>query len=171
VGRGGIGRRAVHRCDSHLYCVERAARCPQTGAAHTPSPSEQTHPQSSRCTPRCPSVVLWTPCSGCGVARVFEPASRVGSGKAACEPGRRGCGGVPLHPARLPTHRTSPAQALLTSLARRSPASPTFDLLSRTATVVRGCPVCTSGSLRAERGWVTGVNGAPQWVWAATTVA
>jgi hypothetical protein len=27
-------------------------------------PSEQTHPQNSRYTPRCPSVVLWTPCSG-----------------------------------------------------------------------------------------------------------
>ena len=31
------------------------------------------HPQSSRFTPRCSSVVLWTPCSG-GEVRVFEPA-------------------------------------------------------------------------------------------------
>jgi hypothetical protein len=35
----------------------------QLGSSH-PSPSEQTHPQNSRFTPRCPSVVLWTPCSG-----------------------------------------------------------------------------------------------------------
>jgi hypothetical protein len=37
-------------------------------------------------------------------------------GQAACEPGAGGCGGVPVHPARLHTHRTSPAQALLTTL-------------------------------------------------------
>jgi hypothetical protein len=37
-------------------------------------------------------------------------------GQAACEPGVGGCGGVPVHPARIHTHRTSPAQALLTSL-------------------------------------------------------
>jgi hypothetical protein len=34
--------------------------------------------------------------------------------QAACEPGGGGCGGVPDHPARLHTHRTSPVQALLT---------------------------------------------------------
>jgi hypothetical protein len=33
-------------------------------------------PQNSRYTPRCPSVVLWTPCSGCGVACV-RPTIRV----------------------------------------------------------------------------------------------
>jgi hypothetical protein len=44
-------------------------------SSHTP-PSGQTHPQYSRYTPRCPSVVLWTPCSG--VERgVFEPTIRV----------------------------------------------------------------------------------------------
>jgi hypothetical protein len=34
-----------------------------------------------------------------------------------CRPGGGGCGGVPVHPPRLHTHRTSPAQALLTILA------------------------------------------------------
>jgi hypothetical protein len=34
--------------------------------------------------------------------------------QAACEPGGGGRGGVPVHPLRLQTHRTSPAQALLT---------------------------------------------------------
>jgi hypothetical protein len=33
------------------------------GSSLTP-PSEQTHPQNSRYTSRCPSVVVWTPCSG-----------------------------------------------------------------------------------------------------------
>jgi hypothetical protein len=41
----------------------------------TPTP-EQTHPQISRYTPRCPSVVLWTPCSGVEW-RAFEPTIRV----------------------------------------------------------------------------------------------
>jgi hypothetical protein len=35
-------------------------------------------------------------------------------GQAACEPGGGGSGGVPVHPARLHAHSTSPAQALLT---------------------------------------------------------
>ena len=71
------------------------------------------HPQNSSNTPRCPSVVLWTPCSGVEWG-VFERPS-TGAGKrhdaqAACEPGVRGRGGVPVHPTRLQTHRTSPAQ-------------------------------------------------------------
>jgi hypothetical protein len=37
---------------------------------------EQTHPQNSGFTPRCPSVVLWTPCSGVEWG-VFEPTIRV----------------------------------------------------------------------------------------------
>ena len=40
------------------------------------APSEQTHPQNIRFTPRCPSVVLWTPCSGVEWG-VFEPTIRV----------------------------------------------------------------------------------------------
>ena len=36
----------------------------------------------------------------------------------------------------------------------------------RTATVVSVfCPMCTSGAIRTERGWVVAVNGAPQWTW------
>jgi hypothetical protein len=68
---------------------------------------------------------------------VFEPTikglEKRHDVQAACEPGGGGCGGVPVHPPRLHTHRTSPAQALLTIFDR--------DLLqrltcSRTATVV-----------------------------------
>jgi hypothetical protein len=49
------------------------------------------HPQNNSNTPRCPSVVLWTPCSGVEWG-VFEPAVNGvrGSGTtrlAACEPG------------------------------------------------------------------------------------
>jgi hypothetical protein len=42
-------------------------------AAHPPTPA---HPQISTHTPRCPCVVLWTPCSGVEW-RVFEPTIRV----------------------------------------------------------------------------------------------
>ena len=48
------------------------------------------HPQNNSNTPRCPSVVLWAPCSG-EEWGVFEPAVN-GCGEAhdvqaACEPG------------------------------------------------------------------------------------
>jgi len=78
----------------------------------------RTHPQNSRFTPRCPSVVLWTPCSGVEW-RVSDPAlkGKRHDEQAACEPGGGECGGVPVHPPRLRSHRTSPAQALLTTLA------------------------------------------------------
>jgi hypothetical protein len=68
--------------------------------------------------------VLWTPCSGVVWAR-FEPTIRGvllqglekrHDAQAAREPGGGACGGVPVHPPRLHTHRTSPAQALLTKL-------------------------------------------------------
>jgi hypothetical protein len=65
------------------------------GAARTPAPSEQRHPQNSRFTPGCLSVVLWAPCSGVEW-RVFEPTIRVwrsgNDGQAASEPGGGGCG-------------------------------------------------------------------------------
>jgi hypothetical protein len=83
-------------------------------ATRTPQESRQTHPQNSRYTPRCPFFVLWTPCSRVGVCP--EPTIRFGEAQAACEPGGGGCGGGPVHPARLHTHRASPAQALLTTL-------------------------------------------------------
>jgi hypothetical protein len=58
-----------------------------------------------------------TPCSGVEW-RVSELTTRAlgerHDAQAACEPGGGGCGGVPVHPAQLHTHRTSPAQALLT---------------------------------------------------------
>ena len=63
------------------------------------------------------------PPSWCGrrVAVSSAVCSRRPQGKrhdvqAACEPGGRGRRGVPVHPTRLQTHRTSPAQALLTIL-------------------------------------------------------
>jgi hypothetical protein len=128
------------------------------------------HPQNSRFTPRCPSVVLWTLCSGVEWG-VFDHQGleKRNDAQAACEPGGGGCGGVPDHHPRLHTHRTSPAQALLTILMRHAATS---HLLSHCHRRV-WCPMCTSGSLRAERGWVTAVNGAPQWswIWAATTVS
>jgi hypothetical protein len=44
---------------------------------------------------------------------------------------------------------------------------------SRTATSCVWCPMYTSGALRTERGWVTAVDGAPQWswIWAAISVS
>jgi hypothetical protein len=51
--------------------------------SHT-QPSEQTHPQDSRYTPRCPSVVLWTTCSGVEW-RVFEPTIRVWRSGTTCK--------------------------------------------------------------------------------------
>ena len=105
---------------------------------HPQSQTEQTHPQNSRFTPRCPSGVLWTPCSGVEW-RVSDPAlkGKRHDEQAACEPGGRGSGGVPVHPARLHGHRTSPAQALLTILTETCCNALTC---SRTATVVRGVP-------------------------------
>jgi hypothetical protein len=96
----------------------------------------------------------------CGVCSNHRPS---GFGKrpdaqAACEPGGEGCGGVPVHPARLHTHRT-----LFTTLMNM--LNPTSDLLSHWPPSCVGCLLCTIGSLRAERGWVTAVHGAPQrWV-------
>jgi hypothetical protein len=62
---GGMGRLTVHCCTSHLVTrgCESALTTTVAALSHT-QPSEQTHPQDSRYTPRCPSVVLWTPCSG-----------------------------------------------------------------------------------------------------------
>jgi hypothetical protein len=79
-----------------------------TGAARTPTPTT-AHPQSSRC----------VPISCCGVACVradHQGLEKQHDVQAACEPGGGGCGGVPVHPLQLRTHRTSLAQALLTIL-------------------------------------------------------
>jgi hypothetical protein len=46
----------MHCCDSHLPVPGTALGANTTGVAHTPTePSEQTRPQNSRYTPRCPS--------------------------------------------------------------------------------------------------------------------
>jgi hypothetical protein len=80
----------MHCCDSHLHFIYGLHKAGVdlnrdiTGAALT-----HPHPQSSRFTPMCPSVVLWTPCSGVEW-RVFQPTSgleRRLDVQAACEPG------------------------------------------------------------------------------------
>jgi hypothetical protein len=117
----------MHCCASHLHYADKEAGSNGVGFRHTwgssrtHAPSEQTHPQSSRFTPRYPSVVLWTPCSGVEWACVradhqgLEKRHKV---QAACEPGGGGCGRVPVHPLQLHTHRTSPAPALWTMLTK-----------------------------------------------------
>jgi hypothetical protein len=75
-----------------------------------------------------PGSLQGVPPSCCGrrvaVWRVFEPTIRVwrsgNDAQAACEPDGGGSGGLPVHPLRLHSHRTSPAQALLTILARHA---------------------------------------------------
>ena len=116
-----------------------------------------THPQS-RPTLRAAGTLQGVPPSCCGrrvavwsgvcSSRHQEKAAR------ACEPGGGGCGGVPVHPAQLHAHRTSPTQALLTILT----LNPTSDLLSHCCR--RDCGVRCALVLRAERGWVKAVNGA-----------
>jgi hypothetical protein len=49
--------------------------------------------------------------------------------QADCEPGGVGYGGVPVHPARLHSHRTFPAQAAASALTKHA-GLPTSDLLS-----------------------------------------
>jgi hypothetical protein len=80
---------------------------------HTPRPTLRTAGTLQGVPPSCcgrrAAGVEWG---------VFEPALRSNGNdaQAACEPGGGECGGVPVHPPRLHTHRTSPAQALLTML-------------------------------------------------------
>jgi hypothetical protein len=71
----GLRQQCHDWADVHRARGREGAGATQLGQL-TPTPSEQTHPQSSRFTPRCPSVVLWTPCSGVEW-RVFEPTIRV----------------------------------------------------------------------------------------------
>ena len=87
--------------------------------------SSPTHPHPRQPTLRAAGTLQGVVPSCCG-RRVAvwsgvcsNRPSRAGKrhdAQAACEPGGRGCGGVPVHPLRLHTHRTSPAQALLTML-------------------------------------------------------
>jgi hypothetical protein len=73
-----------HREVMALWCVRvcgfvrgEEATCTARVLTHleqlSPHP-EQTHPQTSRFTPRCPSVVLWTPCSGVATPQHRPPA-------------------------------------------------------------------------------------------------
>jgi hypothetical protein len=122
---------AVHCCDSHLHWTRAAALDFDTPPGLPPTRSEQR-------TLRQAGTLQGVPPSCCGRrAAVWSGvcSSRLkGSEKrhdaqAACEPGGGGCGGVPVHPPRLHTHRTSPAQALLNHVDRDM-LNPTPDLLS-----------------------------------------
>ena len=73
----GEAGRALLSLPPALHCVTSGALTTTERKLAPTAPSEQTHPQNSRFTPRCPSVVLWTPCSGVEWA-VFEPASGFG---------------------------------------------------------------------------------------------
>jgi hypothetical protein len=87
----------VHCCHSHLHCADKEAGSngvrvlSTTGAAHPPH-TQDSPLSDSRYTRRCPSVVLWTPCSG-GECVCSNRPSRVGKrhdAQAACEPGAGG---------------------------------------------------------------------------------
>ena len=74
----GVWEACVHCCDSHL--CSSAAGLTHWRVRSQPHPQRQTHPQISRNISRCPSVVLWPPCSGVEWG-AFEPAITVrGSG-------------------------------------------------------------------------------------------
>ena len=80
------------------------------------------HLQNSRCTPRCPSVVLWTPCSGVEW-RVFEPTIRVWrSGTTRKQPVNLGFEAAEESLSILPdyTPTVRPPPKLLTILARHA---------------------------------------------------
>jgi hypothetical protein len=128
----GPSPRTGMRAAAHAHAAPgarvRAARCARRSAAMwapagpwplSPRPSSKSEQGSgllgSRYTPRRIFIVVWTFCSGvCSNRPGLE--KRHWRGQAACEPGGGACGGVPVHPLRLHTHRTSPAQALLTTL-------------------------------------------------------
>jgi hypothetical protein len=106
------------RCSQQVYSIKVAdlrvlrARPPHNwNSSHTLS--EQTHPQNSRYTPRCPSVVLWTPCSG--VERLFEPAINTGSGTTGKQPANLPVEGVEeslsILPDYIPTVRPPPKRS------------------------------------------------------------
>jgi hypothetical protein len=86
------------------------------GSAHPPAPAEQptlrTTATLQGVPPSCcgPRAAVW---SGACSSRPSTGAGKRHDAQAGCEPGVESCGGLPVHPARLHTHRTSPAQALL----------------------------------------------------------
>jgi hypothetical protein len=126
----------MHCCDSHLHCCVRR-RLTTTGAALShphlradPPSEQQVHSKVSL--RRAVDAV-----QRCGVGCVradHQGLEKRHDAQAACEPGGGGSGGVPVQPPRLPTYRTSPAQALLTILTETLLAQRLT--CSRTATVV-----------------------------------
>jgi hypothetical protein len=145
-------------------CVQSPVKCPPSAEFHQAPSSELRVPSHSRYPPRCPSVVLWTPCRGCGVGGVrtdhqpWRSARRASSLRTWRWSVRRSpCPSCPTtHPPYVP--RPSAVDHLDRDMLQRLTCS-------RTATSCVWCPMCTSGVLRTERGWVTAVNGALQWIW------
>jgi hypothetical protein len=99
-------------CDCHLHCGQRLDLVRRNTAPwDRPTPTLRAAAPTLRTLQGVPPS--WCgPCSG--VEWVTEPHQGLGSrhGQAACEPGGGECGGVPVYPARLHSHRTSPAHAL-----------------------------------------------------------
>jgi hypothetical protein len=158
-----LWRRKVQVWSPRLECNARRVRVSTQLGGLTHPHLRAAHPQNSSNTPRCPSVVLWTPCSGVEW-RVLEPAVN-GCGEAARRASSLRTWGLRARRSPCPscptTHlpcvsRPSAVDHLDRDMLQRLTCS-------RTATVV--CRVCTSGAMRAERGWVTAVNGAQQWIW------
>jgi hypothetical protein len=138
----GVHGKAHRGCGSHLWLARRAGLLglTTTGASHThPHMCHRAHtpnpPQHNRFTPRCISVVLWTPCSGVEWC-VSKPALKGSS----CRFGKR-------HDANRPANlAVEGAEERLSILPDYTPTRPcaldhlveTCNVLScsRTATVV-----------------------------------
>jgi hypothetical protein len=83
------------------------------GFQHTTGRATQSsHPQNNRNTPRCPSVVLWTPCSGVEWG-VFEPAvNGLGEGTTRKQPANLGTEkSLSILPDYTPTVRPPPKRS------------------------------------------------------------
>jgi hypothetical protein len=119
----------VHCCDSHLHCARRPRRFWHTNQQNSATQGLLTHtrradpPSEQQVHSKVSLRRAVDAVQRCGVACVrtdHQGSEKRHDAQAACEPGGGECGGVPFHPARLHTHRTSPAQALLTILMRHA---------------------------------------------------
>jgi hypothetical protein len=120
---GGCSLGSMGGWRSHGICIREAPPCtavtpPATVkilTALTNRESSLSHPHPQRTAGTLQGVP--PSCCGCRAAvwsgvRSFEPIikGRRHDAQAACEPDGEECGGVPVHPARQHTHRTSPAK-------------------------------------------------------------
>jgi hypothetical protein len=101
----------MHCCASHLCSQEGDEKSrTQLGSSPTHARSEQTEPQNSRYTPRCHSVVLWTPLAASSGARSNRPSR--GSGTTGKQPANLGLEGaeesLSILPDYTPTVRPPP---------------------------------------------------------------